>query len=153
MINPGGMLEGLYNWAFGRDGIDARVRALESAPGFSPTQITSGRWTPTLTNTTNIDTTTPHECQYLRINDEVIVSGVVEIDATALGAVVMKMSLPIASAFAVTEDASGNVGTPGANQVIGSIIPDVGLDLLDFRLNALVTTNVFYRFVAVYRIK
>lgn len=115
--------------------------------------ITSGRWTPTLTNTTNVAASVAHLCQYMRIGDEVLVSGLVEIDPTSAAAVVLKMSLPIASNFQDTEDASGNISMPGASATIGSIIPDTSTNELDFRFTAISTANNFYRFMAQYRIR
>jgi hypothetical protein len=115
--------------------------------------ITSGRWTPTLTNTTNVAASVAHLCQYMRIGDEVLVSGVVEIDPTAAAATVLKMSLPIASDFQGTEDCSGTVSFPGASATIGSVIPDTSTNELDFRFTAISTANGFYRFMAQYRIR
>jgi hypothetical protein len=72
------------------------------------TNVTSGTYTPTLTNTTNLDATTAFQCQYIRIDNTVFVSGKVDIDPTAAGVTVdMGMSLPIASNFGSAEDCAG----------------------------------------------
>lgn len=116
--------------------------------------ITSGRWTPTLTNTTNIDGSTAHECHYMRIGNQVLVSGLVEINPTAAAATVLKMSLPISSDFTVTEDCSGNISFVGSStSTAGSVVPDLTTNELYFTFFATQTTNGFYRFMAVYRIK
>lgn len=115
--------------------------------------ITSGRWTPTLTNTTNVAASVAHLCQYMRIGDEVLVSGVVEIDPTSAAAVVLKMSLPIASNFQDTEDASGTISAPVPSATIGSIIPDTSTNEMYFVFNAISTANTYFRFMAQYRIR
>jgi hypothetical protein len=125
----------------------------EKNPHISTPTIDAGTWTPTLTNTTNITASVAYECTYQRIGNIVSFAGLVEINATALGNVVLKMSLPIASNLAVTNDASGNITSAGAAQVSGSIIPDVAADTLDFRFYAAAAGNVFYRFAGQYVIK
>lgn len=134
------------------NGGDGAQIAYSSLSGL-PTLPTDGTWTPTLTNTTNIDSSVAHLCHWMRVGSHVVVGGVVEIDATALGSVVLKMSLPVSSDFDATEDANGTISAPGSNSVVGSIIPDTTANTLDFRLDARVTTNVFYRFTAIYIIK
>lgn len=115
--------------------------------------IASGTWIPTLTNTTNITASVAYACTYQRVGTIVSFAGIVEINATAIGNVVMKMTLPIASNLAATQDASGNVTSPGAAQLSGSIIPDTTADSLDFRIYAPAAGNVFYRFAGQYVIK
>lgn len=130
-------------------GTSPKTRAIEKSNAIP--LVSSGRWTPTLTNTTNVAASTAHLCQYIRIGDEVLVSGVVEIDPTSAVATVLKMSLPIASDFQDTEDVSGNLSS--AAGVAGSIIPDASTNEMDFRFTAVSTANTFYRFMAQYRIR
>jgi hypothetical protein len=63
--------------------------------------VGSGTYTPTLTNTANISSSTANLCQYMRIGNMVTVSGVVYITPTSGAAALTQlgMSLPIASAF------------------------------------------------------
>jgi hypothetical protein len=71
--------------------------------------VYSGTWTPTLTNTTNIDSSTAEYCIYSRIGK--IVSGHmrIQINPTADNATTtLGISLPIASAFTSGNDAIGN---------------------------------------------
>lgn len=70
-------------------------------------KIASGVYTPTLTNTTNIDTSTTSVAQYMRVNTVVTVSGMVSVDPTAAGIVVLELSLPITSNFANIQECSG----------------------------------------------
>jgi hypothetical protein len=70
--------------------------------------IISGTYTPTLTNTTNIDDSVAYTCQYLRVGNTVTVSGKFDINPTAAGTLtVMGISLPIASNFASTGECGG----------------------------------------------
>ncbi len=67
----------------------------------------SGTFTPTLTIVTNLDTLIAHVCYFTRIGDVVTVNGQVQINATAAGDIVFRMSLPIASVFGNVRQLSG----------------------------------------------
>jgi hypothetical protein len=70
--------------------------------------ITAGTYTPTLTNVTNIDSSTASQCQYLRVGNTVTVSGRVLVDATAgATATELDISLPVASNFSSDVNAGG----------------------------------------------
>src|SRR5512146_1384466 len=66
-----------------------------------------GTYTPTLTNTTNIANSIAGVCMYFRVGDVVHVAGRVVIDATATGAILLGMSLPIASNLTALADLGG----------------------------------------------
>lgn len=57
----------------------------------------SGSYTPTLTNTANLDSSTASVSYYMRVGDVVSVSGNVTVDPTAAAATTLGISLPIAS--------------------------------------------------------
>jgi hypothetical protein len=78
--------------------------------------IASGTYTPSITNTTNIDASTARVCQWLRVGNVVSVSGSVSIDPTAATNTVFQISLPIASNLAQAWNAGG-VGSAGAAHV------------------------------------
>lgn len=59
--------------------------------------IASGTYTPTISNTTNVQASTSGVCQWLRVGNVVTVSGVLQIDPTAGGGTQFDVSLPIAS--------------------------------------------------------
>lgn len=59
----------------------------------------SGTYTPTLTNTTNISASTARLATWMRVGNTVTVSGQLDIDPTATWAVLLWISIPIASAF------------------------------------------------------
>lgn len=111
-------------------------------------------YTPTLTNTTNITSSTAREIRYQRINDVVSFSGQVDFDATAAGAFVLRISLPYASNFTAVYDASGvatNTNVSGAG--MGGITANVANDVLDlFGTVAAAATHIYY-FSGSYRVK
>lgn len=67
----------------------------------------SGTYTPTLTNTTNISASTARLATYMRVGNTVTVSGQLDIDPTAAGAVLLGISLPIASNFSTAYQLGG----------------------------------------------
>lgn len=70
--------------------------------------VTGGTYTPTLTNTTNITSSTAFLCQYMRVDGVVTVSGKVTIDPTNNGqTTVLGMTIPIASDFGAEQDCGG----------------------------------------------
>jgi hypothetical protein len=92
--------------------IDEDAVSIEANTGFSISETTattaalanayignvsSGTYTPTLTNTTNITSSTPSTTYYTRVGNMVMVSGRVTIDPTATGSITLGFSLPIAS--------------------------------------------------------
>lgn len=93
-----------------------RVRA-DAAQSFDATQqaqartnvgISSGTWTPTLTNTTNVASSVSATCRYTRVGSIVTFGGNIIVTPTASGAnTVVGVSLPIASAFTDVADAGG----------------------------------------------
>jgi len=86
----------------------------------SISDIAYGTYTPTLTNVTNIASSTAYESFYIRIGDIVQVSGYVVIDPTADATTTnLRISLPVASDFTQTYDLSG-VGYWNAS---GTVVP------------------------------
>lgn len=67
----------------------------------------SGTYTPTATIVTNLDSVTPGTFFYQRVGDVVAVFGVAQVDPTASGSIVFRLSLPVASNFAAASDAAG----------------------------------------------
>lgn len=81
--------------------------------------ITSGTYTPTLTNVTNITASTAYPCQYMRVGNTVTVSGQVAITTTAnTTQTTFGMSLPIASNFGNTYECGGG-GYTQSNSAAG----------------------------------
>lgn len=91
--------------------------------------ITSGTYTPTLTNVTNVAASTAIILGYLRVGNSVTVFGAVQIDPTAAGAIELGMTLPIASNFTSTSQCGGTaVSQAGAASQPLPIIADVTND-------------------------
>ena len=115
--------------------------------------IVSDVYTPTLTNTTNITSSTPAICQYFQVYNVLTVSGQVTIQATAIGACNLKMTLPVASNFTSSGQAAGTFATTTAGGTAqGAILADITNDQLEFRFNATNTTSTVYSFTATYQL-
>ncbi len=79
---------------------------------------------PTITETTNVDSSVSAKQRYLRIGNQVFVSGSVTVDATAGAATEIGIALPVASTLGAVADLSGSiVDEDGAG--IGPIIGNV----------------------------
>ncbi len=72
-------------------------------------QIAPIGYTPTLTNTTNISSSTAQALQGMRVGNYVTISGAVDATPTATGQCVLSMSIPLASTFT----AQGQLGGTG----------------------------------------
>lgn len=91
--------------------------------------IASGTSTPTITSGANTASTATPTGRYLRVGDQVTFSGTLSVTPTLTATTtVVEISLPVASNFAATSDASGSgtaVGTSIAPiSIIGSIAND-----------------------------
>jgi len=129
------------------------ARTAVTAPAASDGNVFSGTYTPSLTNTTNIASSTAAACQYMRVGNVVTVSGQVTIDPTAAGACNMKMTLPIASTFSSGRQASGTFATVTSGQSDqGSIIGDTAGAQFEFRFTAVNVASSIYAFHVTYQI-
>jgi hypothetical protein len=90
---------------------------LTAAGSSSIPVLSSGTYTPTLTNGANVSSSGATLCMYSRVGDIVTVAGQIAVTATAAGAsTVVGISLPIASAFTDTADARGCAAAPAVQQ-------------------------------------
>lgn len=117
----------------------------------APVLVYTGTYTPTLTNTTNLDSSTASITQYMVVNDMVTVSGRVVIDPTAAGAVELGMSLPVASNFTSAIQAGGTFCAISTEEA-GAIYADDTNDRLTFAITVTDGTARSYSFHATYRI-
>lgn len=78
-----------------------------AAPSGGGTTLASGTYTPTLTNETNITSSTAYQCQYMRVGNVVTVSGKITVDYTATGIASIGISLPIASSISNNYEVAG----------------------------------------------
>lgn len=104
---------------------DGGIQFSAGGTTYSDTNITSGVYTPTLTNVANLDGSTAFECQYLRVGSTVTVSGKVSIDPTlAATSTQLGISLPIASNIGAQEDCAGAAFASGIAAQGAAILGD-----------------------------
>jgi len=89
----------------------------------------SGTYNPTVSNLSNISSSTPYQGLYSRVGNIVTLSGTVRIATPTTGALSFQINLPIASAFTSVKDASGTAsgnsvsfGTVQANTSNGNVL-------------------------------
>lgn len=98
------------------------------------TSITSGTWTPTLTNVANITASTSFQCQYLRIGATVTGSCRVSVDpTTTVTSTQLGISLPVASNFGAVEDAAGSCSAEAIAGQSAAIRADTANDRMEMR--------------------
>lgn len=104
---------------------------------------TSGTYTPTLTNTTNIAASTAYVTSYMRVGNVVTVGFKVDIDATlaANTATLLGFSLPIGSNFTAEEDAGGTAASDAIASLVVRIKADATNDRVSLVFKSLSLTN------------
>lgn len=112
----------------------------------------SGTYTPTLTNVTNIDSSSVASFQYMRVGDVVTVSGLVQFDPTAAALCELDMTLPIASNFANQRECAGTAGAPGYAANTATIYANTTGDLARLSVVATMTVNATWMLHFTYRI-
>lgn len=113
--------------------------------------IASGTYTPTLTDQTNIDSSTAFQCQWIRVGNVVTVSGMVGINATsATTFTVLRMSLPIPSTLGALEACAGTHNQSAGTENPGVIYADVAGNLAEFAFTSVSTTELNRLFTFTY---
>jgi hypothetical protein len=117
--------------------------------------LLSGTYTPTLTNTTNVSTSTAYATGYFRVGNAVTVYGKVDIDATAAGgaSTELQVSLPISTNMAAEQDLGGNASSDALASLSARIKGDATTDQASIVFKALSITNDSYSFSFTYQIK
>ena len=111
----------------------------------------SGTYTPTLTNSSNIDASTAFLCQYMRVGNVVTVSGQVNIDFTSAATYTsLGMTLPIASDFANASELGGVASSGVATVNTLGILADVTNNRAQFDGCSAATVNTAMRFSFTY---
>jgi hypothetical protein len=105
-------------------GANLTVTGTSSFSGNPSGKIVGGTYTPTVSNTTNVTSSTPRQSMYLRLGNVVSVAGEVGISPTAPSVVAFTLSLPIASTISSVFDVAGTLNTSSVaademNGVIG----------------------------------
>lgn len=114
---------------------------------FSPTStITQGTYTPTVSNTTNVTSSTPITTKWQRAGNEVTVYGNIGITATAPGAVTFSITLPTASDL--TSNGYDLSGICSGSSHGGIVYADATNDVAVFSYNTTVTSaeGIYFRF-------
>jgi hypothetical protein len=131
-------------------------RTAVTAPATGDGNVFSGTYTPTLTNSTNVASSTASELQYMRVGSVVTVSGLVVITPTAASDAntVLRMSLPISSNLANTTNLSGTgvISSAAGRGVAAAIYADSTNDLAEFNFLSPSTSGLSTRFTFTYRI-
>jgi len=107
---------------------DSSVAQIPLSTLFTDANVTSGTYTPTITNGTNVASSTGRKTHWHRIGDEVFVEGTVDVTATA-GATItaFNISLPTGiSTFGSVYDLSGHMGVTASTGTSGGISADTG---------------------------
>ena len=112
----------------------------------------SGTYTPTFAILGNLDSISANGLtSYIRVGDQVFVSGSCNIDPTASGQITYTISLPIASNFTLTTDASGM--NTARTAFIGLISADTTNDVATVQEGNTSTTAGISRFFFSYTVK
>jgi hypothetical protein len=126
-------------------------RTAVTAPAATDGNVFSGTYTPTLTNTTNVASSTASGCQYMRVGNVVTVSGQVAVTPTATGNTILGISLPIASNFSGSQQLGGTALAQTTTQGV-VLYGDAINDRAVFRLQAAATTALTYHFSFTYQV-
>lgn len=97
---------------------------ISSAEATTVTTLVGSTYTPTLTNVTNLSASTAYQAQYMRVGNTVNVSGRVDIDPIAAGAVELGITLPVTSNFGAIEDCAGVAAASGIAGQVAAIAAD-----------------------------
>jgi len=139
-----------------RDNIYALWLAITTGSASITERFSSGTYTPTLTNNANIAASTAYQCQWLRIDNTVTVSGKVDIDPTSASVqTILRMTLPVASNIGALEDLAGvGVLLPGAaaDQVGVAIKGSISTDEAEFEFFPPSAANRAWYFTFTYQV-
>jgi len=110
--------------------VDPTGHAQWQAPAYS-----SGTYTPTATSITNIASSTSHKSNWSRVGNIVTVAGTVTLTPTGNGATELGLSLPVASNFGTTYEASGNAVSNITTAHYGVVTANVDNDYVVLQFN------------------
>lgn len=113
------------------------------------TNLTSGTYTPTITNLTNITSSTARNCTYVRVGNNVTVFGSVDLTTTLAVASTVGISLPITSDITDRHDLNGLGNASTAIATNGAISGDTGNDRAELNFIGLAiggTGTIFFSF-------
>lgn len=121
--------------------------------GLDVPTLSSGTYTPTLTNVTNVSDSAALQCQYLRVGDVVTVSGGFNIDPTLAATVTrLGISLPVASNLGAITDCGGTAAGGTAVGDGGGIYADTTNDRAQLEYVSVDTSNHTFLFSFTYSV-
>jgi hypothetical protein len=121
------------NFRLADDSADAAITAasITVGGGSAVSALASGTWTPTLTNTLNVDASTAYLCQYMRVGAVVTGSCRIDIDPTAGStATALDFTPPVASNFGGLFDAAGTCNAIDGVSLSAGVLSDATGDTL-----------------------
>lgn len=87
--------------------------------------VVASTYTPTLTNTANISSSSALQCQYMRVGNVVTVSGGVTLTPTLVATLTtLGISLPIASSFSATQNLGGTADSAAVASASAAVFAD-----------------------------
>lgn len=114
--------------------------------------IEGGTYTPTLTNTTNVAASTSAQCNYMRIGNQVTVSGRISIDPTAAVATLLEISLPIVSNIGSNTDIGGCANSGTVASMSAAIDGNTTNDTANLSFIATDLSNRAWSFIFMYEV-
>jgi hypothetical protein len=128
------------------------ARSAVTAPTAEDGNVFSGTYTPTLTDATNVTSSTASVMHYLRVGDVVTVSGQVTAAATVGGsAITLGISLPIASDIGL-QGHLGGVGAANSGLIPALIRGNAASDRADLVASPTFTSSYVYFVTFSYRV-
>ena len=135
-----------------RDNVYALWLAVTTGSAAITERFSSGVYTPTLTNGANVAASTAYQCQWMRIDSVVTVSGKFDVDPTSASTQTqLDLSLPVASNFGAEEDCGGTCGAT-AYDAAGGIRANSVSDLASCRFYPSSALNQSWQFSFTYRV-
>lgn len=127
---------------------------LTSAQNTTVGTLTSGVYTPTLTNVANLTASAAYNAQYMRVGNVVTVSGMVDVDPTLTStSTQLGISLPIASELVVQEDCCGTAAAANLSGQVAAIHGDATNNRAVMRWLSGDTTGQQMYYIFTYRIR
>lgn len=112
-------------WFSNKAGVWADLATAAQIPSIPAGGLASGTWTPTLTNTANITSSTALQCQYMRVGNVVSFSGGVTLTPTLLATLTtLGISLPISSAFSAAQNLGGSADSASVASASAAMFAD-----------------------------
>lgn len=116
--------------------------------------VTSGTYTPTLTNVSGVSSSSVSPAQWLRVGNTVTVSGQITVDPTGAGgtSVSIGLSLPVASNFANANELAGTGVSPALASQCAGFLADAANDRASMQYVSVSGANHIWYYTYTYRV-